>query len=82
MSAVAISRDGRHALSGSRDRTLKLWDLANRPASPHSCRPRRRGNGGVGDIAGKAACLSGSRDRTLTLWDLATGPAPAHAYRP
>ncbi|MEC4986649.1 MAG: WD40 repeat domain-containing protein, partial [Oscillatoria sp. PMC 1076.18] len=26
--AVAITRDGKHAISGSSDNTLKLWDLA------------------------------------------------------
>jgi WD40 repeat protein len=31
--AVAICRDGRHGLSGSDDRTLRLWDLQER-----SCR--------------------------------------------
>src|SRR5262249_3205458 len=31
--AVAVSADGRWAVSGSADQTLKLWSLANLPAS-------------------------------------------------
>jgi WD40 repeat protein len=30
VSAVAICSDSRHALSGSDDRTLRLWDLEQR----------------------------------------------------
>ncbi len=43
------------AVSGSRDRTLRLWDLANRPAPPHLHGPRRRGVRG-GDIPGRPPC--------------------------
>jgi WD40 repeat protein len=27
VNAVAVTRDGRHALSGATDRTLRVWDL-------------------------------------------------------
>jgi WD40 repeat protein len=29
VTALALSVDGRHALSGSRDRTLRWWDVAS-----------------------------------------------------
>ena len=32
VNAVSVSPDGRHALSGSHDRTLRLWELRNRRA--------------------------------------------------
>ena len=72
VSAVAMTPDGRHALSGSRDRTLRLWDLA----TGQLLRTLAGHEDGVSAVAmspdGRHA-LSGSRDGTLKLWDLATG---------
>ena len=64
--------DGRHALSGSDDRTVKLWDLVTSQSSRISI-------GHEGPVSAVAVspdgrhALSGSRDCTLRLWDLATG---------
>ncbi len=72
VTSVAIAPDGRTALSGSEDKTLKLWDLATgvelRTYTGHS--------DAVNSVAiapdGRTA-LSGSEDKTLKLWDLAGG---------
>jgi WD40 repeat protein len=72
VNAVAVSPDSRHALSGSEDHTLGLWDLRTgqllRTFAGHEA--------GVKAVAvspdGRQA-LSGSRDFTLKLWDMATG---------
>jgi WD40 repeat protein len=72
VASVAFCPDGKTALSGSSDKTLRLWDLATgrliRQFEGHS--------GRVTSVAispdGKTA-LSGSEDYTLRLWDLATG---------
>jgi Caspase domain/WD domain, G-beta repeat len=69
---VAITPDGRRALSSSKDKTLKLWDLDSgqelRTFSGHS--------DSVNAVAitpdGRRA-LSGSWDNTLKLWDLDSG---------
>jgi hypothetical protein len=67
-----VSPDGRSALSGSSDNTLKLWDVATgkeiRSFVGHADR--------VWSVAfspdGRTA-LSGSQDKTLKLWDVAAG---------
>ena len=69
---VAISPDGRTALSWSLDNTLKLWELA----VGEGVRTFTGHLGAVSSVAiapdGRTA-LSGSRDKTLRLWDLANG---------
>jgi GTPase SAR1 family protein/DNA-directed RNA polymerase subunit RPC12/RpoP len=70
--AVAYHPDGAHALSGSADRTVRLWDLAT-----GACQQVLEGHtGAVWAVAyhpDGAHALSGSADGTVRLWDLATG---------
>jgi hypothetical protein len=69
--SVAFSPDGHGALSGSKDKTVKLWDVATgkemRSFTEHA--------DPVMSVAfspdGRNA-LSGSLDKTLKLWDVAT----------
>ena len=70
--SVAIAPDDRTALSGSVDKTLKLWDLASgnelRTFVGHSNLVTS-----VAIAADGRTALSGSYDKTLKLWDLASG---------
>jgi WD40 repeat protein len=74
ITSVALTHDGRHALSGSYDTTLKLWDL-----DTGTCLRTFRGHtDGVSSVAlgaGDRLALSGGKefDRTLKLWDLGDG---------
>jgi WD40 repeat protein len=72
VSSVAICPDSRHALSGSGDRLLRLWDLQ----TGQLLRTLAGHEDGVSSVAvspdGRQA-VSGSHDRTLRLWDLQTG---------
>jgi WD40 repeat protein len=72
VTAVAITPDGRQALSASDDQTLKLWELESgaelRTLSGHSDWVRAV----VITPDGRQA-LSASDDRTLKLWDLESG---------
>jgi WD40 repeat protein len=70
--SVAFSPDGRTALSGSRDNTIKLWDVA----SGRELRTFTGHSGPVNSVAFSPdgrTILSGSRDRTLGLWDAVSG---------
>jgi WD40 repeat protein len=69
---VAVSGDGRRAVSASDDRTLKVWDLERgrelRTLSGHSDWVRDVAVSGDGRRA-----VSASEDQTLKVWDLETG---------
>ena len=70
--AVALMDDGSHALSGSYDKTLQLWDLA----SGQTLRTFEGHTNAVAavEVSANGGCaLSSSWDMTLRLWDLATG---------
>ncbi len=72
---VALSSDGRRALSASgsrRDPAIRLWDVE----SERSVRILDGHADGVYDVAFDSTeqrALSGSRDGTIRLWDLETG---------
>jgi len=72
--AVAISPDGKIAVSGSEDGTLKLWDLSTGKALNTLEGHRDTVNSVAISSDGKIA-VSGSEDDTLKLWDLSTGEA-------
>ena len=72
VTSVFLSADGRHALSGSWDKTLKLWDV-----SSGACLRTFEGHTdyvtSVFLSADRRHALSGSYDHTLKLWDLSSG---------
>jgi mono/diheme cytochrome c family protein len=70
--AIAVSADGKLAVSGSEDRTLRLWDV-------QTGRELRRFEGHRAAVTAVAfspdgrRIVSGSADRTLRLWDVESG---------
>jgi WD40 repeat protein len=71
VASVAISPDGQTLASGSRDETIKLWDLATGKLL-HTL------TGHSSDVASVAISpdgqtLASGSDKTIKLWDLATG---------
>jgi WD40 repeat protein len=71
---VAITADGRWAVSASYDNTLIVWDLTTgqkiRTLEGHT-----DGVNGVAVTADGCWAVSGSWDKTLKVWDLMTGQA-------
>ena len=71
---VALTADGRRAVSGSADHTLKVWDLE----SGEELRTLEGHHDWVRSVAltadGRRA-ISGSDDQTLKVWDLESGQA-------
>jgi WD40 repeat protein len=74
VSGVAVTADGKRAVSASSDETLKVWDLesgrAPRTLEGHSSRVH-----GVAATADGKRAVSASRDKTLKVWDLESGRA-------
>jgi WD40 repeat protein len=72
VTSVAFSRDSKQVVSGSRDKTVQLWDAATgallQTLEGHT--------GWVRSVAfscDSKQVVSGSHDKTVRLWDVATG---------
>jgi WD40 repeat protein len=72
--AVAVTPDGRRAVSASDDRTLRVWDLATGRAE-HVLRGHANWIYAVAVTPDGRRAVSGSWDNTLRVWDLQTGAA-------
>lgn len=72
VTCLAVLPDAQHALSGSRDNTLRLWHIGS-----GATLRRLEGHGDwvtcAAALADGRRVLSGSRDATLRLWDIETG---------
>jgi WD40 repeat protein len=72
VNAVAVTPDGRHAVSGSDDFTLRIWDLETGETT-------KTLQGHTDSVTAMVITpdghhlVSGSRDHTLRTWDLKTG---------
>lgn len=72
VTAVAVTSDGRLAVSGSWDKTLKMWDLAT-GAEVRTLEGHANCVWAVAVTPDGKLAVSGSGDSTLKVWDLATG---------
>ena len=70
--SVAVTPDGRWAVSASHDRTLRVWDLQS-GAEERVLRGHADAVNGVAVTPDGRRALSASLDRTLRIWDLESG---------
>ena len=75
--SVALTPDGRWALTGSRDNTARLWDLSNPGSSPRVLSGHTDAINSVAITPDGKWALTGSQDNTARLWDLSNpGSSP------
>lgn len=72
VSSVAVTPDGRQAISASHDHTLKVWDLES-GREPHTLQGHSNAVLGAAVRADGRRAGSASWDQTLKVWDLETG---------
>src|SRR4028118_1655206 len=72
VNAVAVTADGKRAISGSYDKTLKVWDLTTRKKQ-FTLKGHTSSVNAVAITADGKQAISGSIDNTLKVWDLTTG---------
>ena len=72
VTAVAVTPDGRHVVSGSDDNTLRVWDLATGETKT-TLQGHTNSVNAVAVTPDGRHVVSGSEDETLRVWDLATG---------
>jgi len=68
VASVVLSSDGQFALSGSWDKTMRLWDL-NTGASVRTFHGHTKDVNCVAFSGDNRQIVSGSRDKTLKLWN-------------
>lgn len=79
VTTVAVTPDGMRVVSGSVDRTVKVWDLAT--GQPEATlRGHTRWVTAVAVTPDGMRLVSGSVDRTLKVWDLASGQVIAQFH--
>ena len=72
VTSVAISSDNKYIVSGSRDNTIKIWNLE----SGQEIKTLAGHNGSVRSVAissDSKYIVSGSDDNTIKIWNLESG---------
>ncbi|KAL0958647.1 hypothetical protein HGRIS_013983 [Hohenbuehelia grisea] len=73
VSSVAFSPDGAQIVSGSGDKTIRIWDAATGQQVSDALTGHKRSVSSVAFSPDGAQIVSGSGDNTIRIWDAATG---------
>lgn len=72
VTAVAITPDGKQAVSSARDHTLRVWDI-NSGKPLHTLKGHKEWVTGVAVTSDGKRAVSTAADKTLKVWDLKSG---------
>ncbi|TFK20468.1 WD40 repeat-like protein [Coprinopsis marcescibilis] len=83
--SVSISRDGFRIVSGSRDKTIRIWDAIKGSSIGEAIKGHRAEINSVAFSADGRRVFSASNDGTIAMWDSRTGeeaalPLRGHTY--
>lgn len=77
--SISFSPDGQYLVSGSKDKTAKLWDVATGQII-RTIQGQDKWVNSVSVSPDSRYLLTGSTDKTATLWDLSDGQ-PVHVFQ-
>jgi len=73
--SVVYSPDGRYIISGSHDKTIRIWDAETGAAIGNPLEGHTRGVQSVAYSPNGRHIISGSHDKTIRIWDAEAGAA-------
>ena len=76
VSSICFSENGRQVVSGSLDKTVRVWDVATGAPACETLNGHTNMVSSVAVSGDERRVVSGSGDKTVRVWDVATG-APA-----
>jgi WD40 repeat protein len=81
MDCIAFSKDGRRLAAGSKDNTVRIWDLPEGQLE-HTLRESENGVSSLAFTPGDERLLAVGLDRSIRIWDVSSGEQlrviPAH----
>ncbi|THU91717.1 WD40 repeat-like protein, partial [Dendrothele bispora CBS 962.96] len=78
ITSVAYSPDGRHIVSGSKDKTLRIWDTQTGQQVGQPLQGHTHNVWSVAYSPDGRHIVSGSEDKTVRIWDSQTGQPVGH----
>ena len=81
VTSLAFSPDGKTLMSGSLDKTIRLWDTSTRNAIGEPLRGHEESIGSIAFSPDGKTLASASGDKTIRLWDTSTWKASGEPLR-